>query len=462
MTDLCDLSLSSVSGAIRKRRVSSVEVMESCLARIARDEPKLNAFITVLADKAMDEAKKKDIHLKRTSVGPLHGIPISLKDLYDVSGVRTTGGTKFFANNVPTDDSAVAERLRSAGAIIVGKANMTEFALGGIRSEYGPAVNPWDYDRTPGGSSSGSGVAVSSGMIFGSMGSDTGGSIRIPASFCGVVGLKPTYGRISRRGMMPLSWSLDHAGPLTRTVRDAAMMLQAVAGHDVKDPSSALAKVPSFTRGLRRLLDGMRIGVPERYFFDHVEPEVAKAIDEARRILHRLGARFTKVEIPHADEGGTAQMVTMLCESAAVNRQFLTKSPDDFTTPVRTMFEQGSLTSAVSYLKAQQVRTVIKEEYLAALAEVDALLYPTSPMVPFKPSESPSSIEDIPSVGRCTLALNLAGLPGLSVPCGFTKNGLPIAMQIVGRHFDEARLLRIGHAYEQATDWHTRRPCATR
>ena len=461
MSELCDLSLWSAARAIRSRRASSAEVVESCLGRIRRDEPKLNAFITLLTDEAKVEAKKADQRLSRGKVdGPLHGIPISLKDLYDVAGVKTTGGTRFFAERVATADSAVAERLRSAGAIIVGKANMTEFALGGIRPEYGPALNPWDHDRTPGGSSSGSGVGVAAGMIYASIGSDTGGSIRVPASFCGVVGLKPTYGRVSRRGMMPLAWSLDHAGPLTRTVRDAGLVLRAIAGHDPSDTTSSSARVPSFTGGLRRSLEGVKIGIPEGYFFEGLDPEVATAIDAARGVLRGLGAGFKKANVPHADEGGAAVLVIMLSEGATANRKYLTERPENFTLPVRAMFEQGSLTPAVSYIKAQQVRTLLKQEYLAALSGVDALLYPTTPMPAFKPTEPPPSVGGVPGAGRFTLTLTLTGLPGLSVPCGFTKSGLPIAMQLVGRHFDEASLIKIGHAYQQATDWHERRPPA--
>ena len=461
MNDLCDLTIEDTSRIIRSRRASCAEVLDSCLRRIERDEPALNAFISVMAGSAFEEAAKADRRLARGSIdGPLHGIPISLKDLYDVAGLKTTVGSKIFADNVATRDSAVAERLRAAGAVISGKANMTEFALGGVQPEYGPAVNPWDHTRTAGGSSSGSGVAVASGMVYASIGSDTGGSIRIPASFCGVVGFKPTYGRVSRRGMMPLAWSLDHAGPLTRTVYDAALVLQDIIGHDPADPTTNAARPPTLTERLRPRLDGVRIGIPENYFFGELDPEVGQAIDAARRALDHLGANFKKVEIPHAEAAGAALMTTMLCEGAAAHRKALTTRPHDFSQPVRSMFEQGSITPAVTYIQAQQMRTLLIQEYLEALSEVDVLLYPTTPMPAFHPDEPPLSPDGVSSVGRCTVSLPLTGLPGVSVPCGFTRSGLPIGMQLVARHFDEAALVRIGHAYQNATDWHTRRPPA--
>ncbi len=461
MNDLCDLTIADVSRVLRSRRASCAEVLDSCLRRIERDEPELNAFISVMAGAALEEAAKADRRLARGSIdGPLHGIPISLKDLYDVAGFKTTAGSKIYAENVATKDSAVAERLREAGAVIAGKANMTEFALGGIQPEYGPAVNPWNHERTAGGSSSGSGVAVAAGMVYASIGSDTGGSIRIPASFCGVVGFKPTYGRVSRRGMMPLSWSLDHAGPLARTVEDAALVLQAIIGHDPEDPTTNASRPPALTERLRPRLDGVRIGIPENYFFDELDREVGQAIDAARRALDHLGVSFKRVEIPHAEDAGAATMATMVSEGAAAHRKHLTTRPEDFSKPVRKMFEEGSITPAVTYLKAQQMRTLLIQEYLEALSEVDALLYPTTPMAAFNRDESPYAADGVPSVGRCTTSLPLTGLPGVSVPCGFTKSGLPIGMQLVGRHFDEATLVRIGHAYQNATDWHTRRPPA--
>ena len=461
MNDLCDLTIADVSRVIRSRRASCAEVLDSCLRRIERDEPALNAFISVMAGAALEEAAKADRRLARGSIdGPLHGIPISLKDLYDVAGFKTTVGSKIYAENVATKDSAVAERLRAAGAVIAGKANMTEFALGGTQPEYGAAVNPWNHERTAGGSSSGSGVGVAAGMVYASIGSDTGGSIRIPASFCGVVGFKPTYGRVSRRGMMPLAWSLDHAGPLARTVEDAALVLQAIIGHDPADPTTNAARPPALTERLRPRLDGVRVGLPEDHYFDELDLEVGQAIDAARRALDHLGVSFKKVDIPHAEDAGAAAMATMVSEGAAAHRKHLITRPEDFSNPVRKMFEEGSITPAVTYLKAQQMRTLLIQEYAEALSEVDALLYPTTPMAAFNRDESPYAPEGVPSVGRCTVALTLTGLPGVSVPCGFTRTGLPIGMQFVGRHFDEATLVRIGHAYQNATDWHTRRPPA--
>ena len=457
--DLTRLTIRQVSRLIKRRQVSCVEVTDAAFRRIDHANGRLNAFITLLADEAKAEAEQADALLsKGVYNGPLHGIPMSLKDLYDTKGVRTTSATRLMVDHVPTEDSGIARRLRDAGAILIGKANMTEFALGGIWPEYGQAINPWHAEHTPGGSSSGSGVSVASGMNYASIGSDTGGSIRIPSAFCGVVGLKPTFGRVSRRGMGILSWTLDHAGPLTRSVGDAALVLQAIAGRDPRDPSSSNERVPSYPMRPVRSLEGMTIGIPWDYYYEELHPEVERALRRAHRELRSLGAGLRRVTIPHADEASAAQMIIMYAEGGAINRKALAERPEDFTEQVQGMFHQGLMTSAVTYLGAQRARSLVIEEFQTALRHVDALVMPTVPIPPQRLGERPVAGDGTPVVGRCTIVGTMTGLPALSVPCGFTKNGLPMGMQCIGRPFDEATILEIGHAYESATEWHTRVP----
>ncbi len=457
--DLCYLSIAEAARLIRGRRLSCAELTQAVLDRIGEGGPRLNAFITVMAEEALRDARAADRRLERADyAGPLHGIPVSVKDLFDARGVRTTAASKILAGRVARRDSAVVQRLRQAGAIVAGKANMSEFAIGGMQPEYGPVRNPWDPARAPGGSSSGSGAGVATGMGFASIGSDTGGSIRIPSAFCGIVGLKPTYGRVSRRGMVALSWTLDHAGPMTRTVRDAAIVLQAIAGHDSEDPTSSTQPVPNYARALRRDLKGVRIGIPRAYYYDELDAEVASALDRAHGVLRRLGARLRDVTIPHAEVSLAALTLIMHPEGAALLWPALRERPGDFSDPVRGRFVQGLLTPASAYLKACRVRAKLIEEFRAAFEKADALVLPTVPIPPHRLDERPVTSSGVAVVGRNTGSFTLTGLPALSVPCGFTRAGLPMGVQIVGRPFDEATVLRIGHAYEQATDWHTRRP----
>ncbi len=457
--ELCYLTISEAGALIRRRRVSCVELTQAALARIAEANPKLNAFITVMGDEALRDARTADRRLARgEAAGPLCGIPVSVKDLYDTKGVRTTAASHIFKDRVPVQDSAIVERFRQAGAALVGKANMSEFAIGGTQPEYGMPKNPWDRQRTPGGSSSGSGVSVATGMNYASIGSDTGGSIRIPAAFCGIVGLKPTYGRVSRRGMMPLSWTLDHAGPMTRTVRDAALVLEAIAGHDPADATSSTRPVPRYSAALKGGARGVTLGLPRAYYWEHMDAEVAAALEKAQAELRRLGAKFREVEIPHANVASPAQWAIMVAEGATIMWRELRTRLGDFSDVVRARFVQGALTPAVAYLKAQQVRALLMQEFRAALEKADALLMPTVPIPAHKVDERPTGPGGAAIVGRCTGSFTVTGLPALSVPCGFTKAGLPIGMQVVGRPFEEATVLRIGHAYEQATEWHTRRP----
>ncbi|MBI3742936.1 MAG: amidase [Chloroflexi bacterium] len=454
--DLCFLTILDLARLIRRKQVSCLEITQASLARIERLNPSLNAFITVMADTALRDARKADRDVARGTVAsPLHGVPVSLKDLFDTRRVRTTAASNLFADRVPDRDATITTRLRQSGAIVIAKANMSELAYGGIHPTFGPVLNPWDAAITPGGSSNGSGASVAAGMNYASIGSDTGGSIRIPAAFCGVVGLKPTYGRVSRHGMMPLSWSLDHAGPIARTVADAATVLQAIAGHDANDGTSSDSAVANYTVRLRRDLRGCTIGVPRDHYYADLHPEAAAALEEAHRQLRRLGARLRTVAIPHASLARHALSVVIQTEGATAYWKELRERPGDFTERVRRQFFQGLVTPAVAYLKALRVRAVLIQEFKDALQNVEALVLPT---VSVPPPTLDAWIKGGTPMGDTTSSFTLTGLPSLALPCGFTKRGHPMSVQIVGRPFDEAGIVSIGHAYESSTPWHTRHP----
>jgi aspartyl-tRNA(Asn)/glutamyl-tRNA(Gln) amidotransferase subunit A len=453
------MGLSDVARMLRKRQVSCVEVHDATFRRIDEVEPQLEAFITLLREESLGEAVEADRTLARgESTGPLHGIPVSLKDLYDTAGIRTTAASQVMADRVPSADATVTARLKSAGAIIIGKANQTEFAFGGTDSAFGALKNPWSLEHSPGSSSSGSGASVAAGMGYASMGTDTGGSVRIPAAMCGVVGLKPTYGRVSRHGIVPLSWTLDHAGPLTRTVTDAALVLQAIAGYDPRDPTSSRRPVPSYLRALPRDLSGVTLGVPSAFFYEDLDPDVAARLEEAHGVLRKLGARLKKVNIPHAAYSMAALVTIIESEAASVHWSTLIERPDDYQPVFRARAMRGLLTPAVSYLDAQRLRGLLIDDFEAALSGVDALVTPTCPTPPFRMDQTPTASAMVSTIGRFTNLANMTGLPALSVPCGFNRDQLPIGMQLIGRSFDERTLIRIGNAYQSATDWRLRRP----
>ena len=452
-------SLEEVSRSIRRKEVSSAEVTALVLGRIREHNGRLNAFLEMFEDEAMVAARRADRALARGKwLGPLHGVPISLKDLFDVKGKRTSAGSRTTEGDIAASDSAVTERLLHAGAIIIGKANMSEFACGRIYSGYGPLANPWDLAKFAGGSSSGSGASIAAGMGYASLGSDTGGSIRLPAAFSGTVGLKPTYGRVSRRGVFTLSWSLDHAGPLTRTARDAAIVLQAIAGYDAADPASSAAPVPNYLRGLPSDLRGLTIGIPWETYYESLDPEVERAMQEAHRALRRLGARLKRVRIPHAGYGLTATIAIMMAEAAAFHASRLRGRFHLLTDYVASRLLEGALTPATHYIRAQRIRTLLCHETQQALAGVDALLLPTVPIPAHSLDPSVASPQFLATIGRNTSIGNITGLPALSLPCGFTPGGLPIGMQLLGRGFDERTLIAIAAAYQQATDFHLRHP----
>ena len=465
-TDICYMTIAEASRLVGGRQLSPVELVSAHLERINDTEGMLNSFITLLADEALQEARVAEAEIQSGHYrGPLHGIPVGLKDLYYTKGVRTTGGSKVLGDFVPDWDATAAARLRESGAILLGKLNMREFASGGNSDNphYGPARNPWDTLRTSGGSSSGSGSAVASGQCAGALGSDTGGSIRIPASLCGIVGLKPTFGRVSRRGVLPLSWSFDTAGPMARTVEDAALMLNALAGYDPQDPSSVRRPEEDFTAGLGRDISGLRLGIPREYFFDTLDPEVDDSVKQAASVLEGLGASLEEVSVPFLERSQDIGMLISNPEASEIHRERLRDRADDLGPEFRARLEAGMLIPAADYVRAQRARTVFNRQIEEAFERVDVLLTPTvavgAPKIGDTTVEVGSGTEPIQTLmARLTRPFNLPGSPVVTLPCGFTSAGLPIGLQLASRLFDEATILRVAHAYEQATDWHKRRP----
>jgi aspartyl-tRNA(Asn)/glutamyl-tRNA(Gln) amidotransferase subunit A len=457
------LSIEEAGRLLRKKEISPVELVDAALARIERGNPGLNAFLTIVADEARRQARAAERTIRSGNAsGPLHGIPISLKDNFWTRGIRSTAGSKILANFVPNEDSDVASRLARAGAILLGKTNMHEFAYG-ITNEnphYGPVRNPWAQERISGGSSGGSAVAVATGMGFASMGTDTGGSIRIPASLCGIVGLKPTYGLVSVAGVVPLAETLDHAGPLGRTVTDVCIMLQAVT---VKYPKGAPA--PECRKLRKNIPRRFRLGWPKEYFFDRVDAEVRRAIEAAGKTLESLGARIEEVSLPHlADSVEPSTNIAMAEATRCHEAQgFFPARAAEYGEDVRKRLEMGREVRAVDYLNAFAVKREIEKEFRAAFARVDAIIAPALPIAAPRIGENELMIEGEKETVRSALVrlnrpANLTGDPAISIPCGFTRAGLPIGLQLIGAHWSEARLLAIALAYEDATEWHKQHP----
>ncbi|MFN8526097.1 MAG: amidase [Chloroflexota bacterium] len=458
--ELSFLSVRDVAQRVRTREVSPVELTRAALARIEALDPVLNTSITVMADAAMERARQTETALASgTYLGPLHGIPIGLKDLYQTAGVRTTGGSKILGNWVPAEDATVTALLEAAGAIVVAKQNMHELAFGvsNDNPHYGRARNPWNVEHSPGGSSGGSAAAVAAGLCYAAMGSDTGGSIRLPAAVCGVVGLKPTYGRVSRYGVLPLSWSMDHAGPFTRTVYDMALVMNAISGYDPRDPASAAQIAPDFTAGLAGTLNGVRIGVLTEYMRDDVPGDVRSAVAAAAGVLRGLGATVIDVSMPTAAHALAASTAILFSEAASVHERWLAERPQDYGTDVLMRLRSGAALKATHYLKGQRVRRLMLREFNGLFDRVDQVICPSVPSTALTWEQAATAAGRDTSV-RFTRLFNVLGAPACSVPCGFGRNDLPIGLQIVGRAFDESGVLRVAHAYEQATDWHTRHP----
>jgi aspartyl-tRNA(Asn)/glutamyl-tRNA(Gln) amidotransferase subunit A len=450
---------------LQKKEISPVELFNEAMERIHQLQPKLNSFITITEEEGRKAATEAESEIRKGQYrGPLHGIPISIKDLFATRGVRTTAGSKVLAQWIPDYDATAVARLRQAGMVLVGKNHMHEFAYG-VTSDnphYGPARNPWDSTRVPGGSSGGSAAAVATSQCSASLGSDTGGSIRIPSAVCGTVGLKPTYGRVSRYGAVPLAWSLDHAGPITKTVEDAAIMLAAIAGADPKDRSASSRSIPDYRKQMQGSIRGLRLGVPRQYFFEHVDPEIQKFVSAALRQLESMGATRVEVDIPDLENCSAMEAHITLAEATSYHEQYLKKQADDYSPGVRTNLEAGRYLLATDYVKSQRARTLLKNNFNEAFKRADVIVSPTLPT--FSPRVGDVWVQSgdlrehvIDAFLRFNIPYDLTGLPAISIPCGFTSTGLPIGLQIAGKAFDETTVLRVANAYEQSTEWHLHR-----
>ncbi|GAB4328271.1 MAG: amidase [Dehalococcoidia bacterium] len=455
MHDLHALTISEAAALLRSRETTSADLTEACLARIEALEPRLNAFITVTADLALEQAREADRDLAAgRDRGPLHGIPVAVKDLCATKGIRTTAGSRILEDWIPEQDATVVTKLRAAGAILLGKLNLHEFAYGVTSNNafFGPVRNPWDTDRHPGGSSGGSGAAVAARMCFAAIGSDTGGSIRIPAALCGTVGLMPTYGLVSRAGVVPLSWSLDHVGPLARTVRDAALFLNQVQGHDPADPGSARHAPIDAAAELGQDVRDLRIGVV-RSQFRYLEADVAAAVEAALETLRSLGAVLEDVTIPMLDQG--LNLSILGAEAAAYHAQWLRERPGDYSDEVRALLLRGLAVPAHAYLNDLRVRREFTAQVRDVMRRYDAFVMPTCPAIANPIAETADGAYRYAAL---TGPWDHTGQPVISVPCGFGEGGMPVGISFAGRPFEEARICRIAHAYEQATGWHTKEP----
>jgi len=465
-TELCTITLAELAALLRDKRVSPVEVIQAHLERIDTLNETLNAFITVMREQALADARRCEEEILRGNYrGPLHGVPVALKDLYDTAGVRTTAASKIYAHRVPNEDAASVARLRAAGAVIIGKTNLHEFAYG-VTTEssfFGPTRNPWDLERIAGGSSGGSGAAVAAYLCVAATGSDTGGSIRIPAALCGIVGLKPTYGRISCHGLLPLSWTLDHPGPMTRTVYGAAAMLAAMAGYDPRDPASADVPVPDYPAGLREGVAGLRIGLDPQWALSEIHQEVRVAFQEALEVLKDLGAEIVEVSLPRVEEGMEAALTILMAEATGIHEEFLRTRPHDYQPDVRARLEKGFVVRGVDYGRARRTGELLHRDFAVLFQKVDLLATPMCGITAPKLGQREVTIDGelvpvMAALTRYTRVFNLTGLPAISVPCGPSSEGLPIGFQLVGRAWDEATILRAAYAYERATRWTQRRP----
>jgi len=446
-----ELTIAEASDLLRRKQISPVDLTNACLDRIEQLDPTVNAFITVMHDSALAEARAAETEINAGNWrGPLHGIPIGLKDLIDTAGVKTTCGSALFADRVPTHDAEIVRRLKTAGAVLIGKQNMQEFAYGGTStsSYFGPVHNPWNLERIAGGSSGGSAAAVATGMCFGAIGTDTGGSVREPAAFCGIVGLKPTYGRVSTRGVFPLSISLDHVGPLCRNVTDTALLLQAIAGYDKLDPTSVDWPTDSYIGALKVR---SRIGIVRRPFFDDLDSDIASAIDEA---LTQIAADVLEIELP------PTPVAVQGPEVYAIHAKYFAAAPQLYGRWIQERLKQAAKVDTVSYVEARQQLDRVRRSIDDVFSEVDFLITPTTPVPPITIVEalhmSPDPAGELWL--RNTRPFNAYGLPTISIPCGFTRAGLPIGLQIAGPRFGEARLLSFAQAFEQSTTWHQRTP----
>jgi aspartyl-tRNA(Asn)/glutamyl-tRNA(Gln) amidotransferase subunit A len=467
-----------------RREVTSREITESVLKRIEEVEGRIHAFITLTPEMALEQASAADARIQKGEAGPLTGIPLALKDVICTQGVRTTCGSHILENFVPPYDATVAEKLKAAGAVFVGKANMDEFAMGSSteNSYFGPSRNPWDQERIPGGSSGGSAAAVAADECIASLGSDTGGSIRQPAACCGIVGMKPTYGRVSRYGLVAFASSLDQIGPFSKDVQDTALLLNVISGHERRDSTSVDLPVPDYTEALREDVRGMVLGIPREGFGEGLDPEVAASVREAIETLKRLGAKTLDISLPHSDYALAVYYLIAPCEASSnlarydgVKYGFRAAGTQDlmdmyqetrwqgFGAEVKRRIMLGTYALSAGYydayyLKASRVRTLIRQDFEKAFEKCDAIVLPTTPTPAFKIGEKTDDPLQMYLSDIYTIPCNLAGLPGLSMPCGFTREGLPIGLQILGNLFQEEKILRVAYAFEKNTQHHLRKP----
>ena len=449
--NLSFLSLTDQRDLVRSNEINASDLTSACYRQIERLNPTLNAFITVIPPDPLFQQNSMQGKL-------LYGIPIAVKDLYDTKGILTTAGSRFFADNIPQEDAFVVQKIKKAGAQIVGKTNTHEIALGVTNNNphYGACKNPWDITRTPGGSSGGSAVAVATGMAMAALGTDTGGSIRIPAALCGVVGLKPTYGRVSLRGILPLSWNLDHAGPITRSVEDAALMLQVMGGYDELDPTSVKTLPGDYSSHLKDSMKERKVALAIGNFIEAADQEVLEAVRDAAQVLAEQGALVTEMNVDFLKEAALANAVMTQADGAAFHRERLKEHPDWFGADVRLRLETGAAFTSSEYVLARRTQAEVKRRCELLLNIYDVLILPTTP-ISAPVLEGENALERARQLTRFTSPFNLTGLPALTVPCGFTKDGLPIGLQFVSRAWNEAGVLRAGFAFQQATDWHTRK-----
>jgi aspartyl-tRNA(Asn)/glutamyl-tRNA(Gln) amidotransferase subunit A len=458
-TDLTKLTIREAADLVRRKVISPVELTRACLQRIEQLNPALNAFITVTAEQAMAQAREAETEVRRGRWrGPLQGIPVGLKDNIDTAGVRTTLASAVFKDRVPSEDAEVVRRLKAAGAVLLGKQNLHEVAFGTTSavSYFGPVHNPWEHDRIAGGSSGGSAAAVAAGLCFGAVGTDAGGSIRVPSSYCGIVGLKPTYGLVGTRGGGEAGWwSMNHVGPMCRSVADAALLLSAIAGYDPRDSTSVEAPITDYTVALRAKVSALRLGTPRAVFYDKLDPETEAGMSKALEVLRRLTAGLREVNLQPLSDRIAPNIV--FAENYAFHAPYYAKTPQLYHTTISRNLRQGSEVTTGAYIQSRRELDEARRAIGAVFSTVDLLITPTT-AVP------PPTIEEAVRLGieveliRNTAPFNVYGLPTISIPCGFTSSGLPFSMQISGPRFGEAKVLSLAHAYEQATDWHTRRP----
>src|SRR5262245_56962708 len=466
-TDVLNLTISEAAAQMERRALSPVELTEAVLQRIAAVDKAINAYITVCDEQAREVAQAAERMISAGyHLGPLHGIPVAIKDNICMRGVRTTAGSKILADFVPAEDATVTSRLKRAGAVIVGKTNLHEFAWGGTTDNphYGTCRNPWNPERFPAGSSGGSGAAVAARTCLGALGTDTGGSIRLPSSVNGIVGIRPTIGRVSNHNVVPLAWTMDTVSPMTRTVEDCMLMFEVIAGHDPLDDHSAQVPVADYRRELTRGVGGLRVGLIQDYSLAHVQPAVGDTIRAALTTLESLGARVEEIAMPSIVGNISAQLTIESCEPSTYHQEWLRTRAADYGEDVRTLLELAEMYLATHYLQAQRYRSVLRNDFLEGFKQVDVFVTPTLPFTATPCGATEVVIENgeredmLSAIMQFTGVPSLAGLPALSIPVGFDADGLPVGMQVIGRPFDEGTLFRVGHAYQAATSWHTRAP----